>query len=207
MNKIKLIYDVVNIMKEKENINGTLTVAGKKDQVEFLSLNNQFQKNLVNGEVKAKINVNLDAEGKKVKHESSVEFNFGKHFHQHHGGMYHHNFKSKLSTLAFVLKILNDMQIDEQPDYTLVSLNLNEIQEELKTIHGKVHQNMAEECHKHHFPMKEFISMEKTNVAITIQINKNKEVEKIDLIVEGNQKDELDMMHFLNLQGELQLSW
>lgn len=218
MNKIKLIYDVVNIMKEKENINGTLTVAGKKDQVEFLSLNNQFQKNLVNGEVKAKINFNLDAEGKKVKHESSVEFNsdghdggmhhhFGKHFHQHHGGMHHHNFKSKLSTLAFVLKILNDMQIDEQPDYTLVSLNLNEIQEELKTIHAKVHQNLAEEHYKDHFPMKEFISMEKTNVAITIQINKNKEVEKIDLIVEGNQKDELDMMHFLNLQGELQFSW
>lgn len=218
MNKIKLIYDVVKTLKEKENINGTLTVAGKKDQVQLLSVNNQFQKNLVNGEVKAKINVDLDAEGKKVKHESSVEFNsdghpggmhrhFGKHFHQQHGEMCHHNFKYRLNALTFVLKILNDVQIDEQPDYTLVSLNLNEIPEELKAIHGMIHQNMAEEHHKHHFPMKEFISMEKTNAAITIQINKNKEVEKIDLTVEGNQKDEQAMMHFLNLQGELQFSW
>lgn len=218
MNKIKLIYDVVSTMKEKENIIGTFTAAGKKDQVQFLNVNNQFQKNLVNGEVKAKINVDLDAEGKKVKHESSVEFNsdghpegmhrqFGKHFRQHHGGMHHHNFKDQLSALTFALKILNDMQIDEQPDYTLITLNLNEFPEELKAIHGKMDQNMAEEHHKRHFPIKEFISMEKTNAAITIQINKNKEIEKIDLTVEGNQKDEQDVMHSLNLDGELQFSW
>jgi hypothetical protein len=237
MNKIKLLYDVVNTMKEKEDIKGALTVVGKKDQVKFLSINNQFQKNLVNGDVKAKINVVLDTEEKKVKHESEIEFNsnrhpggrhchFGSHFQHHRGGMRHH-LKDKLSVLSFALKTLNDMQIDEQPDYSLITLNLKEIPEELKAIHSAMHQNRAEENYqhhehhehhdhhehrehhehlRHHFPMMQFISMEKTKAVLSIRVNKNNEVEKIDISAEGNQKDEQGRMHSLNLQGELQFS-
>lgn len=219
MNKIKLIYDVVKTMKEKDIINGKLTGEGKKDQVQFVSFENEFQRNLITGDVKAKISSQLDFEGKKVKHESSTEFNLENghggihHFHQHmhhhpnQGGKHHHNFKDKLSAVAFVLKMVNDMQIDEQADITLVSLNLSEIPEELKAIHEKRHQNMMEHHHQHPFPMKDFITMEKTNIAMTIQISKNKEIEKITLIVDGRHNDELNGTHEMNLKGELLFSW
>lgn len=118
MNKIKLMYDVVKTMKEKELINGNLTVEGTKDQVQFVRFANEFQRNLLTGDVKAKISTQLDVEGKKVKHESSTEFtlnhnrqgmfhHFGMHMHEHHR-LHHsgqgHSFKDKLTVLAFVFE-------------------------------------------------------------------------------------------------------
>lgn len=223
MNKIKLLYDVVKTMKEKEIINGFLTVNGKKDQAPFVSFENEFQRNLTTGEVKAKITSQLDLEGKKVKHESSTEFNvenhkgmhhsFHEHMHHHHnqhdgrGGMTHHSFKDKLTILAFVLKTIDSMEIDEQSN-TLVSLHLSEVPEELKKVmHWKHHHNGAEEHHKHPLPFKDFLTMEKTNIDLTWEINKNKEVERITLSVDGKQNGELNAIHEINFTGELRLTF
>lgn len=221
MNKIKLIYDVVQRMREKEVINGTLAVEGKKDDEQFLSVKNQFQKNVLTGEVKANLSVEFEADGKKVKNESSVEFNpegrpdsmpahFCRHMHHHHahhGGMPPHSFKDKLNRLAFALKILDNMQVEEQGDKILLTVNLDELPEELKKgLHGKMHPEMAEHHHKHPFPFKEFMMMEKNNITLLLQLNSNKDVERITLQAGGQQKDEQNNMHALSFTGELQFA-
>jgi len=75
MNKIKLLYDVVKTMKEKEVFEGRLNVEGKKDEISVLSLVNKFAANHQSGDVKADISLEVDCQGNKVKHESSLEFN------------------------------------------------------------------------------------------------------------------------------------
>ena len=106
MSKLKLMYDVVNNMKDKEVIKGVLNVEGTKDQIKILAIVNDFEKNLNSGETKLKVSTELDYEGKKVKHESQTEFTMpgGHGCHGHHmhamlhrqhgpmGHMRHHRF-------------------------------------------------------------------------------------------------------------------
>jgi len=221
MNKIKLLYDVVKTMKEKEVFNGTLRLEGKKNLIKVFSFVNEFEKNTLNGQTKAKISTELDFEGKKVKHESSTEFNKGNcHDHMFHGLKRlihdHHNhndrkcggIKEKLSKLAFVLDTMNNMKIDEQADKTLVlSLNISELPENMKKImHERINNKMMSNHHGHHC-MKEIFTMENSNIELNIWINKNNEVEKIVVTVNGKQKDELADLQEINLRGELSFAW
>lgn len=218
MNKIKLIYDVVMTMKKQEAIKGSLKVEGKKDQVEFLRLENVFEKNLISGEIKAKITTEIETEGNKVKHQSSTEFNLKNcHAGVCHGAerSWHHHaakkcggFKNKLERFAFFLKLIDNMQIEEQQDKTLLlSLNLDEIPEILKkSVHKRQDQETFKEFHGHHCCLKELSTMEKVNIGVTIQINKDKEVEKIQFTVVGKQNTEDNSIHELNFLGELQLN-
>jgi hypothetical protein len=66
LNKIKLMYDVAKAMKEKQIFIGSLEVDAKKDQTGFFALKNEFEKNLVSGQVKVKINTALNHEGEQV---------------------------------------------------------------------------------------------------------------------------------------------
>lgn len=221
MNKIKLVYDVIRTMKDKEIIQGSFTAEGKKDQVPFINVKNQFQKNLANGELKATISTELNTEGKKVKNESSIELNsesrpggLHPHFHQHmnhhhnHGGRNPHNFKERLTFLTFAFKMLDEMQVDEQADSILVSLNLSELPEEFKkTMQGKMEHHEFEEHHKHPFPMKDFVAMEKANILMKIQISKNKEVEKVTITVDGHKKSEPEGVHEINFSVDCGFIW
>jgi hypothetical protein len=220
MNKIKLMYDVVKTMKEKEVINGSLKVEGKKDQVSFVSFENKFQKNLVTGDVTAKISSQLDVKGKKIKHESNTEFtlennqlgmchHFGKHMHEHHHhGARCHSFKDKLTALAYVLNLIDNMQVLEQQDKILATISLNEIPEELKkAIHEKMEHSHAAEQHSFPIPMQRFLTMKETKIDLVVLISKTKEVEKVTITVEGIKKGELNETHIMNLQGELRFTW
>lgn len=222
MNKLKLIYDVVMTMKKKESINGSLQVEGKKDQVEFLRIENAFEKNLISGELKAKITTDIEAHGNTVKHQSTTELNLkncdhgacpGKR-HGHHGSMKCGGLKSKLGMLAFGIKLIDNMQIVEQEDEKLLlSINLDEFPEVLKSIHSGHGQEMSDAHHAHdlhhvhHAHLKELSTMEKVNIGVTILINKDKEIEKIQLIVAGKQNADDNSIHELNFQGEVQLNW
>ena len=98
MNKIKVLYDVFKTMKEKEVFKGNVKLEAAKGDVKVLSFSNEFETNTKSGETKANINVDLDAEGKKVKHESNSEFNikdcphhgFHRGMHKHKHGMNMH---------------------------------------------------------------------------------------------------------------------
>ena len=102
---------------------------------------------LIRGQGKSKIVTVLDYEGKKVRHESSTEFNLqdcygGKHhdfikgmhkYQYHHGEAKCCGFKGKLSKLAFLLNVLNDMEVQELDDKgVMLTIHIDEIPEELK---------------------------------------------------------------------------
>ncbi len=127
MNKIKLMYDVVKKLKEKDVFKGTLAAEVKKDQVKVFSLVKEFEKDTAQGQVKVKITTQWDYEGKQGKHESSTEFNiqghcagihhgFMKHRHHKLHGMKNCGIEGKLSKIAFVLSVLNNMKTEEQAD-------------------------------------------------------------------------------------------
>jgi hypothetical protein len=234
MSKIKLLYDAVAAIKDKETCSGNLKVEGSRAGVKIFSLNNDFEKNMGEGRTKAKISLEIDCEGKKVKHESSTEFDcpdghdakrhdFLRHMMFHHGRGHHPNhgqtdgchvsrcggFKAKLNRLAFMLSVLNNLKIDERDDKsTVLALDFNEIPGELKkNIHEKLLQHKMGHEHARECMFKEFSSMDILNGGVNIFINKNKEVEKIILAVSGRQKDDPNQAHQLDLQAELRLAW
>ncbi|MDP4181897.1 MAG: hypothetical protein Q8942_12485 [Bacillota bacterium] len=173
MNKIKVLYDVVSVLKNKEVIKGAVKVNGTKDKKNFLSFTNEFEKNTVTGLTKAKISSEIDCDGKKVKHESTTEFNCTcddgrlKHglFMKFHGGHGFHegrsemlkrhaefrnrSFKDKLDGISTFLGILSNIKLVENADNSSeVSFNSQDIPEELKKKiidkHSQMHQQMRE---------------------------------------------------------------
>lgn len=230
MNKIKLIYDVVKAMKEKEVFNGTLSVECQKDQVKVFSFVNEFEKNTANGQVKAKIRTEVDYEGRQMKHESNTEFNL-----QHcNGGSFqgakkhwcclHHNseegkgcqgIKAKLNKFALILKILNDIKVEELEDKSaIMSIDLSEIPGEMKKAiqermeHGPIgenHKKIIVGQHNHCF-IKELCTTKDAKIECQIKITKDKEIEKVELKIEGKHHGENNATHVLNAKIELCLT-
>ena len=183
MNKIKLIYDVVKTMKEKDILTGTLKAEGLKDDERgVIRIQDIFEKNNLTRKTKAKIKSEVDSDGKKMKMDNVMEFE-GKDFHGHHGFMkhghcHHHGhhfgqnpdensggFKGGLNKLAFALSILNNLKVEENEDKSIVLfLTLADIPEELKKMlkEKRQHGNTEHENHHHHSFMKEFHDVEKT---------------------------------------------
>ena len=154
MNKLKLMYDVVKTMKEKENLKGTFQAEGTKDRMKVFGCANEFARNTATGETRIKLNTEFDWQGQKMKHESSTEFNskgfrggmrpgmirhmhghpgafagqvFPEHgpFHAHfHHGMHCGGFKEGLSRIGLLLQVLNNIKLEEKEDQTVV-LSLN----------------------------------------------------------------------------------
>lgn len=231
MNKIKLLYDVVKTMQAKETLNGVAKVAVKKDQANIFSMQNEFAKNTATGQTKAKICTELDYEGKKVKHESTTEFSmpesdhdrhheFFKHMHMMHQ-MHHQGptccggIKGKLAKLSLALGLLNSLEVVEQDNKgTLISLNLNELPEEMKACirermqhHENHHQHEHEHEHHGHGFLKEFFTMEKSNFSFKAFVNKNYEVEKMLVTIDGTKEGQENAPCAMQLQGEIALNW
>ncbi|TGE38585.1 hypothetical protein E4K67_11730 [Desulfosporosinus fructosivorans] len=229
MSKLKIMYDVINTMKEKEVVSGTFKALGMKDQVEIGHFVNEFEKNLTSGETKVKINAEFECQGKKLKHDSQSEFTMKScSSHNHHGflkHMNHHNphehlggqtqsdnnccgIKGKLTKLGFMLNVLNQIKVDEKEDKSVIlSLNLTEMPEELaKLFQGKMSEKAMPENHPHHAFMKEFCTLSDHKVGLSLWINKDREVEKIVVTVDGNQIDALKESHVISLKAELILN-
>ncbi|MFZ5643406.1 MAG: hypothetical protein ACOY46_07430 [Bacillota bacterium] len=231
MNKIKLLYDVVTTMKEKELLKGNLKVEGSRDSVKIFGLDNDFEKNFLDGRTKARVCLEVDCEGKKVKHESSTEFELPgmqghcrhgliSHFHHCHGHHHSHHkadscdgakccgFKEKLSRIAFILKVLNSIKVEELESKSVVlTLDFDEasgdmqglIREKLQQ-HKKMHKNDDFKC-----AASEFSGMEISAGKLNVFINKNNEVERVVANVDGKRKDENNGLHSMNLRAELSL--
>ncbi len=223
MNKIKVLYDVFKTMKEKELFKGNVKVEAAKGENKVFSFSNEFEVNTKNGETKAKLNVDLDAEGKKVKHESNSEFNikdcphhkFHKGMHMNHHGMHGHcGLKGKLSKATFVLNLLNNVQIEEIEEKYIISLELKEVLKEIKDMHKDFHKGIDNEkilehhkqmhegmnndfCKKHHEFIKEILCSEQSNPLLKIYANKNNEVEKVEISAKGTN----------TINGTLDLAW
>jgi hypothetical protein len=168
MNKIKVLYDVVTTMKGKEDIKGILKVDARKDGVEVFGLNNEFEKSMDNGRMKAKMKAEVNCEGKTFKHESSTDFengeglghghgphNFMKHMHMQHRGQNPSGMKfcgprEGLNKIAFVLGMLNSLKLEEKDDKSAVlTLNIKDIPDDMKKmIHEKIEQRKSFEGHE-----------------------------------------------------------
>jgi len=224
MNKIKVLHDVFKTMKDKELFKGNIKVEAAKGDVKVLSFSNEFETNTENGETKAKLNLDLDVEGKKVKHESNSEFNikdcphhkFHKGMHMHHHGHGMHGkggIKAKLSKITFVLSLLNNVQIEEKEENYIISLELKEVLKEIKDMHKDFHKEIDDEkileyhkkmndgiskdfC-KHHEFIKEILSSEQSDAQLKIYANKNNEIEKIEISAKGEN----------TIDGSLDLVW
>jgi len=224
MNKIKVLHDVFKTMKDKELFKGNIKVEAAKGDVKVLSFSNEFETNTENGETKAKLNLDLDVEGKKVKHESNSEFNikdcphhkFHKGMHMHHHGHGMHGkggIKAKLSKITFVLSLLNNVQIEEKEENYIISLELKEVLKEIKDMHKDFHKEIDDEkileyhkkmndgiskdfC-KHHEFIKEILCSEQSDALLKIYANKNNEIEKIEISAKGEN----------TIDGSLDLVW
>jgi len=228
MSKLKLMYDVISIIKEKEVISGIFQAEAKKDQVKIAGFTNEFKKNLSSGETKVKISTELDCDGKKVKHESQTEFTmqgctgrrhhgFMKHMHHHshsnncqnqnHDDIKCEGIKGKLTKLAFVLNIFSQIKFDEKEDKSAVlSLNFEDIPDEIKKmVQERLSERKMSEHHQHPGFMKEFCTLMNPEIEFIVWINKAREVEKIILTVKGKQIDELNENHDMSLLAELRL--
>lgn len=206
MNKIKLLYDVFKTMQEKEEFNVKIKLDAAKGETKILSFSKELNTNTTTGECKAKISSEFDCDGKKAKHESNTEFNMkdcGHHrFHHHIGNMGHmdhhgmgcceQGIKGKLSKITFILNTLNNLKVEEKGEISILSLNLKDIISEIKNHHkdlGESHKNfhfegMGEQHECCDF-MKELICSENSNADLNVYVNKNNEVEKIEVIAKG----------------------
>jgi hypothetical protein len=223
MNKIKVLHDVFKTMKDKEVFKGSLKLEATKGEEKILSFSNEFETNTKSGETKAKLNVDLDAEGKKVKHESNSEFNIkscphhkfhrGMHMHHHGHGHGHCGIKAGLSKITFVLNLLNNIQVEEKEEQSIISLELKEVLKEIKEMHKDFHKGIDEEkileyhkqmhdgvdkeFHKHHKFIKEMLCSEQSDAVLKIYSNKNNEIEKVEISSKGE--------NIIN--GTLDLTW
>lgn len=223
MNKVKLVYDVVKKMKEKETFKGTLKVEGMKDQEKMISIDKSFEKNSISGQSSTKSNMEVGYEGKKVRFNNSMDFeNWDCHGMHGFGRMHHfHDFhhihegrpsgiKEGMNRILFMLGIFDSLKVEEQEDKSVIlSLDLNDIPEEIKkSIAEKMHHEHnhiegIEKIHEHHMFMKEFHGMENTGFKLKAYINQEKEIEKVTWDLEGTKKDDKNEKHDMKLSGLL----
>ena len=189
----------------------------------YLYLKMSFERNNLTGQTKAKMNSEVDCEGKKMKMDNSMEFegkdshghhSFMKHIHSQHHGENSGGLKEGLNKFAFVLGIFNSIKIEEKEDKSaILSLSLEEIPEEIKKAIKEKHQNgdkqheKIHEEHQHHLFMKEFHDMEKTDFNLNIFVNKNYEIERVTLKLNGDKTEEKTGQHNMKLEAELCLNW
>lgn len=206
MNKIKVLYDVFKTMKDKEIFKGDIKLEAAKDDKKIFSFFNEFEVNTKSGETKAKLKIDLDTDGKKLKHESNSEFNIkdcphhkhkkGIHMH-YHGKRGNCGIKAGFSKITLLLNVLNNVQIEEIEEKYIISLELKEILKEIKDIHKGIddekileyHKHMNDEMNKdfckHHEFIKEILCSEESNPLLKMCVNKNNEIEKIEISADG----------------------
>lgn len=196
MNKIKVLYDVVKTMKKKDMINGIINMEVVKGDTKVVSFINEFTRNTQSGEVKAKICKEINIDGNKVKQETNTEFNIkDSHHHNkfHHGmPMHGHGHGNKFSKALFMLNALNNLKAEEKEDKVFLSLDLKEVLKEGKELRAEFTKenqgcegNKRFDHHEHSELIKQLFSTEYKDAVLNIMVNKNNEIEKIELSANG----------------------
>lgn len=198
MNKLKLMYDLIDTMRAKEVLTGTLKVEGHEDQAKEFSIINKFEKNLVNGQIKAKIKIELDYQGDHLIEENGTDLaQYGEFKPKSYNVNQNQLIKEKLARWAFLFQSLNDIQIDQLEDQNqLLSLKISEISPCVKAlIWEKMKRKVKLRRDCYHSLMKKFMTMEPTYIELTILVNKYQEMEKMLILVDGEQnKKELSLI-------------
>lgn len=134
------------------------------------------------------------------------------HFHPMHGG-----FKGGLSRAAFLLHVLNSINVEENADQSyLLTLELTDLPEDLKKdFQEKIQQHRDHAAGmRQHFAemgrevpgfMKELHTLEQPAVNVKLQVNRDYEVETVDLEFGGKVSDESQTTHEVAFKAQLKL--
>ncbi|WP_040292832.1 hypothetical protein [Acetonema longum] len=220
MNRIKVLYDAVMAMRKKETFNGTLTVQVNKDDVRLFSLRNEFVKNLLTGQTKAKITTDLNYDGTTFNHESNTEFtrqpsgecrqhhfhNLHPHFQHFHEAGRHGGWQGRLARLAFGFSILSALQIEEQEGKPVIMLSAADLSEDARDLFRE-HLIRFGACRQHqrHGLFREICQADEPDFAARIFLNANHEIEKAVIIFAGTRQDEQNTAHDVTAKVELSL--
>lgn len=220
MNKIKLMYDLITTLKDKEEVNGSVKIKGTKDDVAVITFENEFEKDAATGQVKTKIRTEVGQGEQKFRHESTTEFNLRcckEQLSQMHGSVICHHpprpirgeMKERLNRLAFMLHTLNSIQAEEQPDgYVELSLDLMEIPGHLRQcMNEQADRKMFQIHHEECGVIKELLTVENPQVTLRARVNPRSEIERIVLTFGGEQREEGGDAHVMNLYVEVNLNW
>lgn len=221
MNKLKALYDVVKTMKEKKEREGVIRVKVEQDGKQLWNFSNEFQRS-EEGKTKCKLETEWNWDGNEGRHESTTEFTRNNHGEVHcHGGIrhfrhherfghehgHHHGFKRKADAFLFLLRMLNELKVEEQGENLLFSLELgDEVKQFRERMQGRFEQNRMFQGPPHHHPLKgklikEIMFMENPKIHVNIFANKDKEVEKAAITIQGN--SEKDGAHELKAAVEI----
>jgi hypothetical protein len=215
MNKAKLLYDVVRVLRNKEKIEGVLTAHVQMDQVEVFSLRNQFTKDGTGATTAVTCELSLD--GKQVKRTSSTEFSGSslcchggmRRLFQHHHGKEGGNcgIKGALSRISFVLGFFSSLQAEEKEGGAAVlSVKLTEMPEEMQLLlRDRLNQRAGH--HGHCGFLEGNHTVEALDGLAVLTLNKAREIENLALHLNGRGVNEKDEPLTLTATADVQFAW
>lgn len=208
MNKIKVLYDVFKTMKSMEAFKGEFKLETEKDKATVMSLTNEFEVNISNGNGKVKLESDLDCCGNKVKHESNTEFDLKdccesnelwKKICGNNEGLKCRGLKGYLNRITFLLRLLNKINLKELEDGAVLTLDLKEFcKEACPECSKEACCEDSSKCCCGYDCFKEFLNCDYDEIMLTIWINNNSKIEKLE--AEANASDR-------RIKALLNLNW
>ncbi|MBU1567554.1 MAG: hypothetical protein KJ630_18250 [Proteobacteria bacterium] len=217
MKKIKLLYDVARTMRNMEKIDGLITVGVMKDQEAVFSMRNKFEKDQA-GKVKANVSSKMNMNGEDLIRESTTEFTLTgdchhgpcrmwKSLHDHHCTTGRRRMKGVFHRISLVLGILSSLKVEDQPNgATEISLNLNDVPDEIKTMLLEKMQQMHA-GHPDCCCMQGCQNVEMLNGLVVATANEKHAIDKLTVNLNGRAHAAENKVHTLAADVELQFSW
>ena len=221
MNKLEVLYKVVSTMKDKEEFKGEGKLKVSEANGQGMDISNKFNKNIakgianidlkadinyedfkVNAEVKKELDLNKMKEMKRMAHG-----HHGMHGHGCHGGM-----KGKLSHIAFVLKRLNDIEVEANGEGHLIKVDLKAAMKDMKAFkeermqefkaaceNGQIQLTEEQKAHHdmmmmHKKCMKKIFCGNYDEAKLNVYVNKNFEVEKLEAKGTGDKNFDISLV-------------
>lgn len=223
MNKLKFLYDMVKTLKAKEVITGVLQAEIAKDEATIFSIQNEFEKNLATGQAKAKVTASVDFAGHAAQPgQRGCWGMFGgperrhRGFGFHHAGHHHHHGhpdfhpggpKGKFARLAFALSLLDALQIKEEADTFVLTLQSGDLPEDMKQLLFDRISHKGLQGHHRHPLGQELSQLKSVDFTLTATLNKNYEPGKLQLTVLGTQADDQETAHELKAAIDCSFAW
>lgn len=221
MNKLEVLYKVVSTMKDKEEFKGEGKLKVSEANGQGMDISNKFNKNIAKGIANIDVKADINYEDFKVNAEIKKELDLNKikemkkmaHGHHGHHGMHGHGgMKGKLSHIAFVLKRLNDIEVEANGEGHLIKVDLKVAMEEMKAFkqermqefkaacdNGQIQLTEEQKAHHdmmmmHKKCMKKIFCGNYTEAKLNVYVNKNFEVEKLEAKGTGDKNFDISLV-------------